>query len=105
MATSHSFNTEHAARYGLAEAVIINHLSRWIHDSAVRRQNFHEGRYWTSLNVAAFRATCPYLTIKQIRRALDSLETQGVILKRKFRSLPLDQTLSYAFMEPLEKWT
>ena len=105
MATSHSFNTDHATQYGFVEAVILNHLSRWLHDGAVRRQNFHDGRYWACITIAGLRATCPYLTAKQIRRALDALETQGVILKRKFNTQTLDQTLSYSFVEPLERWT
>lgn len=101
---NHSFDVEHAIRYGLEEAVFIHHFLFWITKNDANRKHLHKGRVWTYNSVNAFQEIFPYLTIKQIRRVLDSLEDQKVIISGNYNKSACDRTKWYAFVAPLDEW-
>ena len=79
-----SFNTRYAAKYGIEEAIMIEHLLFWIEKNAANGKHFHDGRYWTYNSAGAFTKLFPFWSTSQIKRILTSLERQGVILKGEF---------------------
>lgn len=96
---THCFDSEHAVKYGLEEAIFIYHFRYWILNNRANKRNFHEGRTWTYNSISAFIETFPYLSYKQVRRVLDSLKKQNVMVTGNFSDNKYDQTLWYAFSD------
>lgn len=95
----HHFDVDLAARYGIAEAILLNHLEYWIEHNRANQKNFFEGRYWTFNSNKALREIFPYLSEKKIRNALNHLQEEGLILTGNFNKLAYDRTLWYALTE------
>lgn len=95
----HHFDVDLAVRYGMAEAVLLNHLEYWIEHNRANQKNFFEGRYWTFNSNKALREIFPYLSEKKIRNALKHLQEEGLILTGNFNKLAYDRTLWYALTE------
>ncbi|KVN83469.1 hypothetical protein [Burkholderia ubonensis] len=95
----HSFDTEHARLYGLTEAVLIYNFRFWIERNRANGENLRDGRTWTYNSVRAFGDLFVYLSVKQIRRALDSLVEQGVLVTGNHNETGRDRTLWYAFAD------
>ncbi|MFM0608709.1 hypothetical protein PQR05_29685 [Paraburkholderia sediminicola] len=95
----HSFDTEHARLYGLPEAVLVYNLQFWIERNRANGENFREGRTWSYNSVRAFGDLFAYLSIKQVRRALESLVKQGVLVTANHNESGRDRTLWYAFTD------
>lgn len=95
----HHFDVDLAVRYGMAEAVLLNHLEYWIEHNRANQKNFFEGRYWTFNSNKALREIFPYLSEKKIRNALNHLQEEGLILTGNFNKLAYDRTLWYALTE------
>jgi len=100
---NHSFDVEHAKTYGVEEAILIHSFQFWLEKNRANGRHIHDGRAWTYNSVRAFERLFSYWTPKQIRRILDSLETQGVVITGHWGSDegrdPLDRTLWYAFYD------
>lgn len=96
---THHFDTEHAERYGLVEAVLLQNLAFWIAKNRADRKHRHDGRTWTYNSVTAFAELFPYLTRKQIRRALERLEAEGVVVTGNYNRSPIDRTTWYALAD------
>lgn len=97
--TMHYFDTELAAKYGMVEATILNHLKYWIQKNAENNKNYHEGRYWTFHSIQAFCKLFPYLTAKKIRNAIKKLENAKVLIKGNFNKVKYDRTTWYALTD------
>jgi hypothetical protein len=95
----HSFNIEVAQEYGVNAAIVLRHLQFWIIKNKTHNKNFHDGRYWTYYSVSAFTKIFPYLTKKQVRRALQVLIDHNVILKGDYNKFKNTKTCWYAFVE------
>lgn len=95
----HHFDVDLAARYGIAEAILLNHLEYWIEHNRANQKNFFEGRYWTFNSNKALREIFPYLSEKKIRNALNHLQDEGLIVTGNFNKLAYDRTLWYALTE------
>lgn len=95
----HHFNVEIAEIYGILEAVILNHFDFWIRKNEANGNNFHNGYYWTYNSRRAFQEIFPYASQKQIRNALEKLESEGLIQTGNFNDMAYDRTLWYAFTE------
>ena len=93
----HSFQTEDAAKYGLVEAVMLNNFRYWIAHNKANRAHEHDGKTWTYNSVKAFESLFPYLTGGQIRRCLESLVAQGVLVRGNYNASPYDKTSWFAF--------
>lgn len=97
--TMHYFDTELAAKYGMVEATILNHLQYWIQKNAENNKNYHEGRYWTFNSIQSFCKLFPYLTAKKIRNAIKKLENAKVLIKGNFNKVKYDRTTWYALTD------
>jgi hypothetical protein len=95
----HSFDTEHARLYGLAEAVVIYNLQFWIVRNRANGEHFHDGRTWSYNSVRAFEKVFDYLSPKQIRGALERLEEKGVLVTGRYSDDARDRTKWYAFSD------
>lgn len=91
----HSFDPEIAHRVGINAAVIYQNIVWWCEKNAANERHVHEGRSWTYNSIKAFDALFPYLTSKQIRTALDKLESDGLILSGTFNKAGYDRTKWY----------
>lgn len=97
--TQHSFNVEHAAQYGVNEAIVIGYLSYCCFINRANGRNVHQGRAWTWNTVEALKEIFPYWKPSKIRRILDSLVAQHVIIKGNHSKNAYDRTIWYAFRE------
>lgn len=95
----HGFDTGYAMAYGAEEAIVLHHFQYLIRANAVSGHNFREGRYWTYDTVDDIRRHFPYWSLKQIRRILNSLVDQGVIIKNTYNKHWTDRTTWYAFQD------
>lgn len=93
------FDVELAKKYGLEEAIFLENLIFWVIRNRANQTNYFDGRTWTYNSVRAFNVLFPFWTTKQIRRVLDSLLKQGVIVKGNYNQNPYDRTLWYALDE------
>lgn len=94
---NHSFDIDHARVYGMAEAVLIQNFQFWIARNKANDKHLYEGRTWTYNSVKAFSELFPYLTINQVRRALERLVAAGVLVEGFYSPNATDRTKWYAF--------
>lgn len=95
----HSFDINVAQKYGIAEAIILNHFAFWISKNKANNQNYHDGRYWTYNSIKAFSKLFPYLTENQLRRTLEKLKSEGLIITGNYNDSPYDRKLWYALTD------
>lgn len=93
----HSFDIYHAQRYGLHEAIMIKNFQFWITKNKANGSHQYDERTWTYNSVKAFEELFPYFKPSQIRRCLESLLEQGVLLKGEYNKNPYDRTSWFAF--------
>ena len=98
----HHFDVELAQKYGVAEAILLNHFEYWIELNRSNEKNFYDGRYWTFNSMKAFSKIFPYMTEKKIRNALKHLQHEGLIVTGYYNKLAYDRTLWYAFSDLAE---
>lgn len=95
----HHFNVELATRYGILEAVLLNHLEFWIKKNEANGTNYYDENYWTYNSVKALGILFPYASQNRIRNALKRLEEQGLIMTGNYNKSAYDRTMWYAFTE------
>lgn len=95
----HSFDTKIATEYGMAEAILLNNFAFWLTKKKANNQDCHGGYYWTYNSVKAFAELFPYLTANQVRRALEKLKKEGLLLAGNYNSNTYDRTLWYTLTE------
>lgn len=97
---NHSFDIEHAQRYGIPEAVIISNFQFWITRNRANGTHQHDGRTWLYNSVKALGILFPYMSGDQIRRVLDSLEKKhGVLVTGFYSPRAGDRTKWFAFAD------
>jgi hypothetical protein len=95
----HSFNIEHAKKYGLEEAILIGNMRHWITKNKANRKHIYDGRVWTYNSHKAFVEIYPYWNEHKIRRILDSLVDQEILVKGNYNKMSYDRTTWYAFKD------
>ena len=95
----HSFDIEIAEKYGVSEAILLQHLWFWIEKNKANEVNFYDGTYWTYNSAKAFVNLFPYMTQRQIQNALKRLKEKGIIKTGNYNKSAYDRTLWYAFTE------
>ena len=94
---NHSFDIEHANKFGMVEAVLISNFEHWITKNIANRRHQHDDKTWTYNSVKAFEELFPYLTGNQIRRGIESLVTQGVLVRGNYNPSTYDRTCWFTF--------
>ena len=100
--THYIFDADFATTYGLDQAVMVHNLQFWIRKNKANDKHAHDGRTWTYNTLEAFIKLFPFWTQKQIRRILNSLVDDGVILKGNYSKNKSDRTNWYAFVDEAE---
>jgi len=95
----HSFDIGVAQKYGVNCAIILTSIRFWIEKNKANGKHFYNDRYWTYNSVAAFSVLFPYLTEKQIRRAIEALESDGVLLSGNYNKSVYDRTKWYSISD------
>ena len=93
----HHFDEDLATRFGVLEAVLLYNIAWWIKKNEANGVHQHDGNTWTYNSIKAFCKLFPYASEKQLRRALEHLVEEGVLLKGNFNTSSYDRTLWYAF--------
>jgi hypothetical protein len=96
---NHSFDKDIAVAYGLAEAIILNHMQFWIEQNQANNVNFYDGSFWTYNTTKAYAEIFPYLSQRQIQCALKHLREEGILKTGNYNKSAYDRTLWYAFTE------
>lgn len=94
---THSFDIDHALKYGVNESIMISNFQFWIQKNKANGTHLHNGRTWTYNSVNAFKEIFPYWNNGQIRRCLESLVKQEVLVKGDYNKNRYERTLWYAF--------
>lgn len=95
----HHFSVEVAVEYGINSAIMLEHFYYWQKQNEVNEQNYINGRYWTYNSVKAFQKWYPYLTLKQIRTAIQKLLDCGLLEGADLSTNPYDHTKWYSLTE------
>lgn len=93
----HIFNTEIATKYGIAAAVLFQHIGYWIEHNEANEVNIINGKSWTYNSAKAFTKLFPYLSENQIRNALIVLRENNLLEIGRFNSDPMNRTTWYSF--------
>ena len=95
----HHFDTEYALKYGIEEAIVINNLQFWIIKNRANKKHFINDRTWTYNSYKAFSEIFPYWNEHKMKRILDSLIIQGILLRENYNKSGYDRTCWYAFKD------
>lgn len=91
----HFFKVQAACVVGLKEAVILQNIAYWVGRNEANEVHCYEGKYWTYNSVKAFQRLFPYLSAKQIRNSLKSLEDSDYLETGVFNKSAYDRTKWY----------
>ena len=95
----HSFDVELAKDYGILEAILIQNIYFWIEKNKANNKHFYDGRYWTYNSRKAFSEMFPYSSHDKIRRALEKLVKNNILLVGNYNKQRSDRTLWYSFSD------
>ena len=95
----YSFDVNAAARYGVEEAVLLEHIRFWCEKNQSNPDCQQEGRCWMYASAARLAEHFPFWSVPKIRRLLKSLVRQGALLEGRFGRFAFDRTLWYAISE------
>lgn len=107
----HSFSPRVAKELGVPAALILSALRYWTDYNEKNGKNFREGRTWVYNSFSAWQGFFEYLSVKQIRLVLKTLQDEGFILVEKFSEDKMNRVNWYALTEKAlalltspEKW-
>lgn len=83
---THSFNVSLAARFGLIEAIIIQHSYYWYGLNKDNPDMTKDGKVWFFRSVSQIAEVYPYLTVDKVRRTIDRLVEVGILIKGNYSS-------------------
>lgn len=90
---------EWALKYGFEEAALLWWIVHWIKVNAANNRNFKDNKTWTYNSKNALSELFPCWTEKQIRRLLDSLINQNVLIKGEYNTSSYDRTSWYSLVD------
>lgn len=98
-----SFDVEIAKQTSVNAAVLFQYISFWILKNKSNKRNFREGKYWTYITHKQMQNDIGFLTIAQIKYALDKLTNKGLLIKGEFNNSKYDHTKWYALGDAVEE--
>lgn len=108
---SHSFDIDVAEKYGIKEALLINHFAFYISVNKRSKKNFHDGKTWVYHTIDELASYFPYMTKDEVRTTVDRLcngktrkskgenEYQPILQKGNYNKTTFDHTTWYSFIE------
>lgn len=91
----HRFNVEVATRYGVPCALVLGHIDYLVEKAKADGEKKRNGRYWISKSVKKIAELYPYYSEKQIRRAVEKLRAEGLVITGHFPAGECPSTLWY----------
>lgn len=98
----HQFDTEVAAKVGIAAAVLHQNIKHWCEKNEANGKHQYDGQSWCYNSVAAFATLFPYLSTSQIRTAIAKLIDGGFITEGEFNKTSYDRTKWYCVKEQFD---
>lgn len=95
----HSFLIEDAKKHGVESATILYNFRFWLAKNLANGRHIHSGRVWTYNSTAALAELFPYLSKDQIRRRIEKLEADGVLIAGNFNESTYNRTKWYSVDE------
>lgn len=80
-----------ARAVGLEESIILQQLHYWL----LQSKNERDGRMWVYNSTKEWQEQFPFWSVDAIRRILNSLRTQGVVVTANYNKMAIDRTLWY----------
>lgn len=103
MSKPFAFDPEIACKYGVDEAILIRSFQFWIDLNKTQGRNSRDGRTWVYNTYEEIAEQYPFWNLGKIRRILDSLVSQKVLIKtNKYNKWNIDKTNWYAFENEAE---
>lgn len=96
---THFYDVEIAREYGLEEAVIMQMLIFWIEKNAACGRNWRDGRTWTYNSASSMAVLFPEFSQRKIKRILQSLKAQGLIITGCYNKIAYDRTAWYSIAD------
>jgi len=95
----HALNTNIAQCYGVNAALVVQYIWEEIGKNEFAGRDSYGGKTWMRSSQIMFTAVLPYLSKNMVRRALERLMKQGVIIRGEFSESRFDRTSWYAFTQ------
>ena len=96
---THSFDIEHAEKYGVGESIMIGVLASKIKNRLVGKcLPLDQEKIFITCTISGFRKLIPYYSQKQTRLIISNLILAGVLEKSFRERIKSDRTCSYSFV-------
>lgn len=95
----HYFEVEVAAEVGINAAVVFENIAFWIMHNEKQGKNKRDGVHWMYATQKDIAAQFDYLTLKQVRTALERLQESGYLRTGVYNRHGYDKTLWYSLAE------
>ena len=99
----HLFNVGLAIKYGIEKAILLYNLDHWLEVNKANDRNIQEKEgkryYWTYNSSVAFHKLFPYISERAIRRYLQELEQDGLLISGCFNKNNYDRTKWFTMPE------
>lgn len=98
----HYFDVEVAKEVGVNAAIVYENIAFWVKHNAKQGKNLKEGVHWMYATQKELSEQFDYLSIKQVRTALEKLEEHEYIKTGSFNRHGYDRTTWYTITEKAE---
>lgn len=111
---NYTFNAEIARKFGVNEAIFIQHLYWWQEKNKADNRNFYTTEinrpngektqvsgYWTYNSMKSFTEVFPFWTHRQIQTIIESCRAKEIIYTTQLNRKKYDKTLWYLLSEPV----
>ena len=95
----HTFDVNLASKYSIEEAILIHHFQFWISKNKRSTKHLHQGRAWMFDSAEDIADYFPYWSRDQVKRILNKLVKNNIIIKGNFNKTGYDRTNWYAFKD------
>lgn len=98
---TNSFNGVIAEKYGIEEAILLNNFNLWTSPAKdnPNDRTYFDGRYWVNITLKEIHSIFKYMSENAIRRAINNLVSENLILKNDFNRSYLEKSLWYALTD------
>ena len=96
-----TYDPEVAQEYGLEEAILLKNFDLWTSPDKENPNDrkYFSGRYWICVSLKELQAIFYHMSVSTIRRTLDNLLDDGLLMKDNFNTNPLEKILWYALTD------
>lgn len=95
----HHFEVKVATEVGVNAAIVYENIAYWVKHNAKQGKNLKEGVHWMYATQKELAEQFEYLSIKQVRTALEKLEEHGFIRTGSFNRHGYDRTTWYTITD------